>query len=208
LQGYRASFPEIEVKVLARGGDREVVEARLRAAGSAVRTRIGERYVYGEGNVSLAAVVGELLAARGLKLGLAESCTGGLLSSLFTEVPGSSRYFLGSVCSYDNAVKCNLLGVGADTLGDHGAVSELVARQMATGAQRAFGADIGVGITGIAGPGGGTLEKPVGLVHWAVATPHTTVAKQHVFWGTRRQVQTRAAYASLATLRELLLERA
>ncbi len=207
LLGYRASFPEIEVKILSRGADREVVEGRLRAAGDAIRARLGERYVYGEGNVSLAGVVGELLAQQGLKLGLAESCTGGLLSSMFTEVPGSSRYFMGGVCSYDNAVKCGLLGVGADTLGDHGAVSEAVARQMAAGARRAFGADVSISVTGIAGPDGGTLEKPVGLVHWAVATPHTTVAKQHVFWGTRRQVQMRAAYASLATLRELLLER-
>ncbi len=204
--GYRASFPEIEVKILARGGDSERLASHVRAAADAVRARIGERYVYGEGTVTLAGAVGELLAERGLRLALAESCTGGLVSSLVTEVSGSSRYYVGGVVAYDNAVKCGLLGVGADTLGDQGAVSEAVARQMAEGARRALRADVALALTGIAGPGGGSDEKPVGLVHWAVASEHGTVAKNHVFWGTRKQIQVRSAFAGLSTLRDVLLE--
>ena len=134
--GYRASFPEVEVKILARGADREQVAGHVRSVADAVRAHLGQQFVYGEGRTTLAAAVGELLAERGLRLGLAESCTGGLVSSLITEVAGSSRYFVGGVVSYDNAVKCGVLGVGADTLGDQGAVSEAVARQMAVGARR------------------------------------------------------------------------
>lgn len=204
--GYRASFPEVEVKILARGTEPERLAGHVRAAADAVRALLGERFVYGEGSSTLAATVGELLAARSLRLALAESCTGGLVSSLVTEVPGSSRYYVGGVVSYDNAVKCNLLGVGADTLGDQGAVSEAVTRQMAEGARRVLHADLALALSGIAGPGGGSEEKPVGLVHWAVATERVTVAKRHVFSGTRKQIQVRAAYAGLATLRELLLE--
>ncbi len=206
LLGYRASLPDIEVKVQARGHDAHEVDLRLSSAVRVVRERLGEGIVYGEGNVTFAGAIGELLAARGLKLALAESCTGGLVSSLLTEEAGASRFFVGGVTAYDNAVKCGVLGVGADTLGDHGAVSEPVARQMAEGARRALGADVAVSITGIAGPTGGTEEKPVGLVHWAVATSRHTVTKSHVFRGTRGQIQRRAAYAALATLRQTLLE--
>lgn len=203
--GYRASFPEIEIKVLARGAHGGEVEARCRAAADLVIERLGRTVVYGEGHVTLAGAVGILLADLGWTLGLAESCTGGLVSELVTNVPGSSAYYVGGVCCYANQVKTSVLGVGADTLGDYGAVSEPVARQMAEGACRVLGADVALSITGIAGPTGGTPDKPVGLVHWAVHTPRGTTARHMVFPGTRRQVQQLAAYAGLASVRAELL---
>lgn len=204
--GYRAAFPEIEIKVLAEGETAEETHARCRAAADAVKARLGPKYLYGEGDVSLASAVGELLRDSGWTLGLAESCTGGLVSELITRIPGSSAYFLGGVCSYANSAKCHLLGVGADTLGDYGAVSEPVARQMAEGTRRMLECDVALAITGIAGPGGGTPEKPVGTVHWAVATPRGTRHWHRVFPGNRDRVRWLAAYSGLACLRAELLE--
>jgi len=203
--GYRASFPEIEVKVLVAGAEERDTEARCRAAADEVIERLGKRVVYGEGDVTLAGAVGELLGQLGWRLALAESCTGGLVSQLITNVPGSSAYYVGGVCCYSNEVKVGVLGVGADTLGDHGAVSEAVARQMAEGACRTLGADVALSITGIAGPTGGSADKPVGLVHWAVHTPRGTTARHMVFPGTRHQVQRLAAFAGLATVRDQLV---
>ena len=117
---------------------------------------------------SLEQVVGDGLRARGLTLAVAESCTGGLLSKRITDVPGCSDYYLGGVCSYANEVKMKVLGVQKETLDTVGAVSPEVAEQMAEGVARALGADVGVGITGVAGPGGGTDDKPVGLVYISV----------------------------------------
>lgn len=204
--GYRATFPEIEVKVLASGSQSEDVASRCRAAADAAIERLGRKVVYGEGHTTLAGAVGELLQRFGWSFGLAESCTGGLVSELVTNVPGSSAYYMGGVCCYANQVKTGVLGVGADTLGDFGAVSEAVARQMAEGARRVFGTDVALSITGIAGPTGGTDEKPVGTVHWAVATPRGTTVRHMVFPGTRRQVQVLAAHAGLASVRAVLLK--
>ena len=124
--------------------------------------------VYGVDVDSLEQVVGDGLRQRGMTLAVAESCTGGLLSKRITDVPGCSDYYLGGVCSYANEVKMNVLGVKKETLDTLGAVSPEVAEQMAEGVARALGADVGVGITGVAGPGGGTDEKPVGLVYISV----------------------------------------
>lgn len=124
--------------------------------------------VYGVDVDSLEQVVGDGLRQRGLTLAVAESCTGGLLSKRITDIPGCSDYYLGGVCSYANEVKMRVLGVRKDTLDTAGAVSPEVAEQMAAGVARALGADIGVGITGVAGPGGGTEDKPVGLVYISV----------------------------------------
>lgn len=124
--------------------------------------------VYGVDVDSLEQVVGDGLRQRGMTLAVAESCTGGLLSKRITDVPGCSDYYLGGVCSYANEVKMNLLGVKKETLDTLGAVSSEVAEQMAEGVAKALGADVGVGITGVAGPGGGTEEKPVGLVYISV----------------------------------------
>jgi nicotinamide-nucleotide amidase len=205
--GYRASNSEIEVKVLATGslGHEEALQQRARAATSEIKEKLGSA-VYTEGTKKMPEVLGELLLENKLTLGLAESCTGGLVSQLITKVPGASRYFFGSICSYDNSVKKSLLHVRQKSLLTHGAVSEQVAREMAEGARIALGVDIALSLSGIAGPGGGTDEKPVGLVHLAVATPWGTVSKQRVFRGTREQIQMRASLYGIWLVRAQLLE--
>ena len=205
--GYRARLPEIEVKVLARAPTGEEARARSEAAAEEVRARLGDEFVYGEGDTSLPEVVCRLLESRSLTLACAESCTGGLVAELVTAVPGSSRSFLGGVVSYANSAKTELLGVDEELLRKHGAVSAEVARAMADGARRRFGSSIAVGVTGIAGPDGGTAEKPVGLVHWAVASDAGVEAKHAVFSGNREQVRRRSAYAVLALVRRVVRAR-
>jgi PncC family amidohydrolase len=129
----------------------------------------------------LAVELGRLLNARGLTLALAESCTGGLIGSLITDVAGSSDYFLGSAVTYANSAKQNLLGVQSETLLAHGAVSAETAAEMAQGARRIFGADIAASVTGIAGPGGGLPGKPVGLVHIHLSAADAEISERHVW---------------------------
>lgn len=133
-------------------------------------------------------------------LATAESCTGGLVAHRLTNVPGASDYFVGGVVAYSNDAKVALLGVDRAALAEHGAVSEVVARQMARGARNRFDADYGVGITGIAGPGGGSETKPVGLVYIAVAGPEEVWAGKFVFSGTREEIKSQAAGAALTAL--------
>lgn len=200
---YRAHFPEIEVKVLAREGTRQDAERVARAAADEVRARLGD-VAYAEGDVAFAAAVTALLRERALTFGTAESCTGGLVAELVTEHAGASDVFRGSVVAYDNAVKEDCLGIEPALLGEHGAVSAEVATAMAQGARRVLGVDLALALTGVAGPGGGTDAKPVGLVHYAVATRDGTTARSAVYPGTRQQVRLRAAYSGLALVRELL----
>jgi PncC family amidohydrolase len=129
----------------------------------------------------LAAELGRLLSARGLTLALAESCTGGLIGSLITDVAGSSDYFLGSAVTYTNSAKEHILGVRHETLLAHGAVSAETAAEMAQGARRIFGADIAASVTGIAGPGGGMPGKPVGLVHIHLSAADAEIGERHVW---------------------------
>ena len=144
------------------------------------------------------------LAALGVSLATAESCSGGLIAHRITNVPGSSAYFLGGVVSYSNEAKESLLGVAHDILVAHGAVSEPVARAMAEGARRVFGSDYAVGVTGIAGPDGGRPDKPVGLVYIAVAAPHGTIVMRNQFDGPRESVKEKAADLALSLLLEHL----
>jgi nicotinamide-nucleotide amidase len=145
------------------------------------------------------------LGRRGATLATAESCTGGLVSARLTEVPGASEVFLGGVVSYSNDVKEHQLGVPIETLVDYGAVSPEVAHDMASGVRERLGADWGIGITGIAGPGGGTEEKPVGLVYWSVAGPDGVVVEHRVFPGDRRVVREWSFNSSLDLLRRRLV---
>jgi len=160
-------------------------------------------YIYGEGETDLAAVVLDAARKRSLKLAVAESCTGGLLGERITNIPGSSDVFLGGVIAYHNDVKRAELGVSQPDLERHGAVSEEVVRQMAAGARGRFGADVSIAITGIAGPGGGTPEKPVGLVWIAVDGPETK-ARRFQLIGDRTEIRQRAAQAALEMLRRTI----
>ncbi len=152
--------------------------------------------------VKLAERVGELLAEKGQTLALAESCTGGLVGHLVTEVAGSSRYFVLGVVSYSNEAKVQVLGVERELLVEHGAVSRPVAEAMARGVRELAGSDWAVAVTGIAGPGGGRPDKPVGTVHFAVAGPSGTAWRHRVFGGSRGEVKRRAAGEALAFLLE------
>jgi nicotinamide-nucleotide amidase len=201
--GYRATLPEIEVKVLARADTADDARVLARRAADDARARLGEA-VYGEGFGSLPEHLGALLAERGKTLAIAESCTGGLAAELITRTPGSSRYFLGGVVTYANAAKVELLGVPAELIAQHGAVSAQVARAMAEGVRSRLGADFGLAFTGIAGPDGGTPHKPVGLVHWALASAAGTDAKDRVFVGDRQVVRRRAVFSGFDSVRRAL----
>lgn len=148
--------------------------------------------------------MGSVLKAKGKTIATAESCTGGKIGDMITSVPGSSAYFLGGVVSYGNDAKVSLLGVDTGALKADGAVSEMVARQMADGARERFGADVGISTTGIAGPGGGSAEKPVGLVFVAVSTSDMSMCRRYVFTGARDDIKTRSANAALALALEVL----
>jgi len=200
---FRASFPEVSVRVVVRGQPDEA-QARLDAVATRMREKLGE-FCYGEGAVTMEAVVGQALKTRGWRLGLAESCTGGLVSHRITAIPGSSAYFLGGVEAYANSAKTNLLGVTRETLQAHGAVSEECAGEMAAGALRAFGADVAVSTTGIAGPDGGTPDKPVGYVCLGLATAEGVVTRTHQLWGTRDWVKLLASQVALDMVRRTTL---
>ncbi len=160
---FRAAFPRLQARVLVTGPSEEEVDAKLADLESRVRDRLGE-YLYAIGDEGLEETVGKLLRERGLTLAVAESCTGGLIGHRLTDVPGSSDYFLLGVVAYSNAMKESLLGVRAETLATYGAVSEPTVREMARGVRTAAGASLGLATSGIAGPAGGSAEKPVGTV--------------------------------------------
>ena len=148
--------------------------------------------------------VGELLRARGETLAVAESCTGGKVGDMITNVPGSSDYFLGGVISYSNDAKVRVLGVKESTIKAKGAVSEEVALQMAAGARKKLRSTYGIGITGIAGPNSGTSAKPVGLVYIAVSSAEDSLVERVVFKGTRTEVKLQAANFSLKLLQDFM----
>jgi nicotinamide-nucleotide amidase len=163
------------------------------------------RVCYGTDDTDLAAVLLDQLRAAGRTLAIAESCTGGLLGARLTAIPGSSDVFLGGVTAYSNDVKVHSLGVPAALLEEHGAVSEAVALAMAEGAQRTMRVDTAIAVTGVAGPAGGTSEKPVGTVCLAAAAPGSKRADLRRYPGLREEVRSRSAQAALDLLRCLLL---
>ena len=175
--GFRARFPLIEVKLVAGGDDGP--EPDMAGAKDWIAVQLGSKVISHEG-LTLAEETGRLLARAGQTLSVAESCTGGLIANMITDVPGASDYFLFSATTYANSAKTDILGVGAQTLIDHGAVHEETAREMAAGARRAGRSDWAVSTTGIAGPAGGTDEKPVGTVCIGVAGPDGASARRFV----------------------------
>lgn len=197
--GYRVRMPEIDVKVHARHARREVAADRAERAASAIEERLGT-IVYGRGDVTLPRVLGERLKRNRVGLGVAESCTGGALASLLTAEAGASEWFRGGIVAYSNEVKSKLLGVPKDVIATKGAVSQEVAASMALGVTRALDCTLGVGITGVAGPGGGSEEKPVGTVCFAVHGPSGTRSSTKVFVGDRARIQRAAAFHALSML--------
>ena len=200
---FRIAYPENLVTAVVRRADEAEANAVLDRLDAEVRARLGD-HVYATGDTTLAAVVGQRLLAAGATLAVAESCTGGLIGELLTAVPGSSRYFLGGVISYANELKRDLLGVRADTLQTHGAVSEPTVIEMADGVRRVTGATWGIAVSGVAGPGGGTPDKPVGTVFIAITCEGRREVRK-LFWPTERElVRQLAAHAALHLLMKTL----
>lgn len=200
---YIPSVAGVDLRLTAWSLPPEDAEQRLTAHTAALRARL-EDHCYGENEADLAAVVLDLL--RGKRLAVGESCTGGLIAGRITAVPGASEVFVGGVVAYANGVKTDLLDVPAAILETHGAESEEAVRAMAEGVQRRFAADASVAVTGIAGPGGGTPEKPVGTVWLAARLGSAARAVKRVFPGDRGEIRGRAAQAALDLLRRLCLE--
>ena len=192
----------VDLRVTVKGMSRPRAEKLVADALLKLRGRVGA-YVYGEGETDLAAVVLEQCRTAGLKLAVAESCTGGLLGERVTNIPGSSDVFLGGVIAYHNDVKRDELGVREEDLGRYGAVSEEVVLQMAAAVRRKLRADIGIAITGVAGPGGGTPEKPVGLV-WIAVDDAKGKARRFQLIGDRGEIRQRAVQAALGMVRRTL----
>jgi nicotinamide-nucleotide amidase len=199
---YLPGIAGVDLRVTTKGLPRARAEKLLEDAILKLKSRVAA-YTYGEDDADLAAVVLEQCRASGYKLAVAESCTGGMLGERLTSVPGSSDVFLGGVIAYHNDVKLELLGVRREDVERYGAVSEQVAVQMASGVREKFGADVGVSVTGIAGPGGGTAEKPVGLVWIAVHGSESKARRFHVV-GDRAEIRQRAAQAALEMVRRAL----
>lgn len=198
--GTTASSGLVSVRLRARGRDRDDAVRLLDETAGDIRRRLGELIV-GEDEDSLPAVVGRLLRERGETLATAESCTGGLVGELITSIPGSTDYYVGGVVAYSNAIKNALLGVEQRTIDACGAVSAETAEAMARGARERLGADWAVSLTGIAGPAGGTDEKPVGLVFIGLAGADGTETFRHIMPGSRELVRLRSVLAALNALR-------
>lgn len=217
---YQVKFPETLVKLVVRDPDQAAADARLAALDAGLRTRLGS-LIYGTGDDTLVEVVSRRLIAAGRTIAVAESCTGGMLGELLTRMPGSSATFVGGAITYSDEEKTRQLGVAPAALAEHGAVSEVVVQQMAVGALTRFGVDLAVAISGIAGPGGGTPDKPVGTVHLAAVRTRrpdedpasgggpnvtATVTKRLSWPGQRDQIRLLASWWALALIDELLDE--
>jgi nicotinamide-nucleotide amidase len=200
---YLPSYFGVDLRVTVAGADPAAVRESATRAYDQLRKKV-QAVVYAEGTQGIEEVVGEALVAKGWRLAAAESCTGGLLARRITDVPGSSRYFERGYVTYSNESKVELVGVKPADLEAHGAVSAPVAEQLARGARERAKVDVGVGITGVAGPDGGSEEKPVGTVFIAVSSPVGEVVRAYRFMGTRRTIRERAAQTALDLVRRSL----
>lgn len=202
--GYYPVFPEVHLSLTVIDDDEAVAISMFKDLENEVKTAL-EDELFGTDDETMESVVGELLRDREKMLATAESCSGGLIGHKITSVPGSSNYFSGGVIAYSNALKKKLLGVDPELLTTYGAVSSAVAKAMAAGIRSRTNADIGLSVTGIAGPTGGTPEKPVGTVFIGLATTETVIEIHSLFSGDRWQIQELTAVKSLDLLRRFLL---
>lgn len=199
-----ASVGELQIRITAKAEDETAARDLIAPIETAIRQRIGSA-IYGVDAETLPGVLGQLLRERGYQLALAESCTGGLLGSMITDVPGSSAYFGTGYITYSNVAKQSMLGVPMRLIAEHGAVSAACAQAMAAGARNVSGADVGIAITGIAGPDGGTAEKPVGTVYIAVIAPEGELVEELALRGERAAIRARSAKTAINLARLLLL---
>jgi nicotinamide-nucleotide amidase len=203
---YLPAYGVIKLRLTATGSDEQQIR-------NTVRQQVEKLYgfipdvIYGEDEVMLEEVIGKLLNDNNLTVSTAESCTGGKIASIITSVPGSSGWFTGSVVAYDNNIKTGILGVSSETIRQYGAVSAETAGEMARGARRLMGTDYSVAVTGIAGPAGGTAEKPVGTVWIAVDSERGLVTEKQIFADDRQINISRSSYAALNLLRKQIVSR-
>ncbi len=203
ILGFYPRFPENHITLSLRGEDEPSVTGEIDLMEREIRSRVGS-FIFATGDQMMEGVVGEMLLRKKLTLSVAESCTGGLIGNLLTNVPGSSGYFLGGMIVYGNQAKMDLLRVSKETLDTHGAVSDPVAREMAAGVRRELKTDLGLSVTGIAGPDGGTAEKPVGTVYIGLASGDETFSGKYRFWGKREQNKLNSAMMALDWVRRVL----
>jgi nicotinamide-nucleotide amidase len=204
VAGLTAKETGVDIRVIARASSAERSQSLLDRAEAEIREKLGDA-VYGADGMELEEVIGALLKQRKLMLAVAESCTGGLVGARLTNIAGSSEYFERGVVAYSNRAKTELLGVPQELIDRSGAVSSEVAAAMAQGIRQAAHADLGLSVTGIAGPGGGTEKKPVGLVYIALASQQGTKTAEHRFPGDREQVRLRASQMALDMVRRYLI---
>lgn len=202
--GIYAHPAEVDLKITAKTKNKQLALRQISKIEKTIRSRFRD-FIFGKDNESLEEAVGNLLLRRKKTLGIAESCTGGLIANRVTNISGSSRYFLSGIVAYSNKEKTNLLKIPRRILRKHGAVSREVAGLMAQNIRQISGADIGIGVTGIAGPTGKTKTKPVGLVHLAISTEKKTETKEFHFLGDRVSIKLKASQAALDLLRKYLL---
>jgi nicotinamide-nucleotide amidase len=202
---YLPSFSGVDLRIVSYGATPEMANAPAENLAKQIREAIGE-YIYNEGNETLEMIVGKLLRERKQKLATAESCTAGLLAGKITSIPGSSDYFERGVITYSNRSKVELLGVPEQVIEEFGAVSAETAEKMAVGIRERAGVDYGAAITGIAGPDGGTSEKPVGLIFIAVASARGVKSKRLMLGRDREMNRMRSVYSALDLIRRTILE--
>lgn len=202
--GYYPDFPEVHVTLTASCDGACEAESILLSAKRELEEKL-HPYIFGYGEDTMEKVVGDLLRGKRLTLSIAESCTGGLVAQRLTRIPGSSEYFERAMVTYSNTSKVELLEVRKETLSSFGAVSSETAMEMAKGIREKSKTDIGLSITGIAGPSGGTTEKPVGTIYIGMSLPAEVETRRFSFWGTREMIQQIAAETALDGLRRYLL---
>jgi nicotinamide-nucleotide amidase len=193
---YLPSYGQVKLRITARGKKRQKLESSIEDLIQKLKKYIGT-YIYGEDGETIQQAIGKILIARKQTLSVAESCTGGYISHLITSIPGASNYFVGAVMAYNNVIKLNVLKVRAKTLSRYGAVSEETVSEMAQGIRKYYGSDYAIASSGIAGPGGGTEEKPVGTVWIAIADRTGVITKKHTILKDR---MSNIKYASVASL--------
>ncbi|MBI5402376.1 MAG: competence/damage-inducible protein A [Ignavibacteriae bacterium] len=200
---FLPSMYGVRMRIDVKGADEKNADDKIFKIENEIRKKVGQ-YIFGVNDDLLEKEVGKMLEERNLTLAVAESCTGGLISSKITDISGSSKYFFGGVCTYSNNSKFYILDVKSGTLENHGAVSEETAMEMAENVRKKFNADFGLSTTGIAGPSGGTETKPVGLVWIGFSSKEKTFAKKYLFGNNRERTKLRAAYAALDLLKKNL----
>lgn len=199
--GIYAKQREVELKVMTKQKNEKLADIAISGIEQIIKKRLKD-YIYGTDNETLEEIAGKLLLKKKRTVAVAESCTGGLISSLLTNIPGSSGYFREGLIAYSNEVKIRDLGIPLENIKKYGAVSPQVAAKMANGIRKKASADIGIGVTGIAGPGGGTKTKPVGLVYIALASKNRIICEQFNFAGSRLEIKSQAARSALDLLRK------